>query len=114
MHEASVTEAIIKIVLSEAEKACADRVTVVRVVVGEMTGYVGDSIQFYFDRYSQGSIAEGARVETSYVKALSKCASCGKLQERRAFSLSCDACGGDLGPTPIGTEFYLESIEVEK
>jgi hydrogenase nickel incorporation protein HypA/HybF len=114
MHEASVTEAIIKIVEAKARELGAARVLGVSLVVGEMTGYMGDSIQFYFDRYAKGSALEGAILETRYVKALAKCAACGAEQERRRFSFECATCGGPLGPTDTGTEFYVESIEIER
>lgn len=114
MHEASATEAILAIVEEKAAACGARRVVTVRLTVGELTGYVGDSIQFYFDRFSKGTVAEGATVESTYVKPRYRCAACGELFQRERYSFSCPACGGDARPTAIGREFYIDSMEVEK
>lgn len=114
MHEASVTEAILAIVTEKAAECGARRVTAIRLVVGELTGYMGDSIQFYFDRFSKGTVAEGARLESTYVKPQYRCASCGSRFARERYSFSCPSCGGDALPTETGREFFIESMEVEK
>lgn len=103
MHESSVTEAVLKLALEKAEALDADKVCAISLVVGDLTGYVGESIQFYFDRYSVGTIAEGARINVK--RALSpkmRCASCGELFTRARFSFSCPACGGEGVATKIG------------
>ena len=46
--------------LEAAERAEASRITRIDLVLGVFSGYVGDSIQFYFDIISQGTPAEGA------------------------------------------------------
>jgi len=58
MHELSVTEEILKITLEHARRAKADRVLKVHLVVGDLTGFAGESIQFYFDLLSEGTEAE--------------------------------------------------------
>ena len=113
MHEASVTEALLSLVLEKAAALEAVKVTKVLLVVGDLTGYVGDSIQFYFDRYSKGTVAEGAEIAVTRVVSRMRCTSCGQLFVRQRFSFSCPACGGEGEATKIGTEFYIESIEIE-
>jgi hydrogenase nickel incorporation protein HypA/HybF len=113
MHEASVTEALLRLVLEKAADLDVRKVTKVFLVVGDLTGYVGDSIQFYFDRYSKGTIAEGAEISVARVESKMRCLSCGELFARARFSFSCPSCGGEGEATKIGTEFYIESIEIE-
>jgi hydrogenase nickel incorporation protein HypA/HybF len=113
MHEASVTEALLRLVLEKAASLGARRVTKVFLVVGDLTGYVGDSIQFYFDRYSKGTVAEGAEISVARVEAKMRCLSCGELFARVRFSFSCPSCGGEGEATKIGTEFFIESMEIE-
>ena len=48
------------LVMEQARKAEAKRVAKINLVIGEMTGVVGDSVQFYFDFLSKGTIAEGS------------------------------------------------------
>ena len=113
MHESSVTEAILKLVLEKAATLDAKSVSGIALVVGDLTGYVGESIQFYFDRYAAGTIAEGARIKVRRVEPKMRCASCGELFTRARFSFSCPACGGDGLATKIGTEFFIETIDIE-
>ena len=113
MHEASVTEALLRLVLEKAAALEAVRVTKVHLVVGDLTGYVGESIQFYFDRYSKGTVAEDAQIAVMRVESRMRCTACGRLFTRQRFSFSCPDCGGEGEATKIGTEFYIESVEIE-
>jgi hydrogenase nickel incorporation protein HypA/HybF len=113
MHESSVTEAILKLVLEKATESEAKKVTGISLVVGDGTGYVGDSIQFYFDRYAKGTLAEDARIFVTRVTPKMRCASCGELFTRERFSFSCPKCGGEGIATKIGTEFYIDTIDIE-
>ena len=49
MHELSITQSMLEIVLQQAEKAKAKKVTKINLIIGEMTGVVSDSVQFYLD-----------------------------------------------------------------
>ena len=113
MHESSVTEAILKLAIDKGASLGAKKVTGISLVVGDLTGYVGDSIQFYFDRYSVGTIAEGAHIAVTRIEPKMRCITCGELFTRARFSFSCPTCGGDGVATTIGTEFFIETIEIE-
>lgn len=113
MHESSVTEAILKLTLEKAGALGAKKVTDISLVVGDLTGYVGESIQFYFDHYSKGTVAEGALIRVRRIEPKMRCLACGELFARAPFSFSCPTCGGEGVATKIGTEFYIETIDVE-
>jgi len=49
VHELSITQSMLEIVLQQAEKAKAKKVTKINLIIGEMTGVVSDSVQFYLD-----------------------------------------------------------------
>jgi hydrogenase nickel incorporation protein HypA/HybF len=112
MHELPITEQIIKIALKHAENARASKIEKIILVVGEQSGFIGDSIQMYFDIIAKDTLCEGAELLIKSVKPKLRCRSCGILFERKPFSYQCTCCGGDGEPTEIGKEFYLESIEV--
>jgi hydrogenase nickel incorporation protein HypA/HybF len=114
MHEYPITQQIIKIAEKHAADAGALRVTKVKLVVGDYCGFIGESIQMYFDNISEGTACENAVIEIQRVKPKLKCESCGELFTRVQFSFECPTCGGQGGPSEIGKEFYIESIEVEK
>lgn len=115
MHEYPITKQIVKIAEERAKEQNASAVSEICLVVGEQSGFVGDSIQMYFDVISKGTLCEGAKIRFERVKAKLRCSKCGELFERtELFSFACPYCGGMGGPTEIGKEFYIDSIEIER
>lgn len=112
MHEYPVTVRIIEIACAEAEKA-RGRVREIDLVVGDEAGFVGESIQMYFNVAARGTRCEGAHLKIERVKPKLRCSSCGALFERKPFSFSCPVCGGEGTPTDIGREFYVKSVKLE-
>ena len=112
MHELPITEQIIKIAEEHGSKARASKIERIRLVVGERSGYIGESIQMYFDIISKGTLCEGAALEIESVKPKLGCPACGTLFERRPMRFDCPKCGTDGEPTKIGREFYIDSIEI--
>lgn len=112
MHEYPITMQIVKIALEHAQKHHAARITRITLVVGEKSGYIGDSIQMYFDIIARGTLAEGATLDIQSVKPQLKCSACGLYFERKPFSFACPSCGQEGNPTEIGKEFYLKDIEI--
>ena len=62
MHELAITQALIGLVQEHAEKVGAKKVERINVVVGELSGFVGQSVEFYFDQMSAGTIMEDAKL----------------------------------------------------
>ncbi len=113
MHELPITQQIIKIASEHARDNGAIKVIKINLVVGEYSGFIGDSIAMYFDVISKGTLTEGAELSIRYVKPQLSCEKCGAYFERKRFSFDCPKCDGRGVPTKIGKEFYIESIEVE-
>lgn len=114
MHEFPITQQIIKIVGWQAAELGASQVKSIKLVVGDYSGFVGDSIQMYFDVISEGTVCEGAAIEIKNIRSKMRCTGCGELFEREFLSFNCPKCGADGEPTEIGKEFYIEYIEVER
>jgi hydrogenase nickel incorporation protein HypA/HybF len=83
-------------------------------VIGDLSGYVGESVHMYFDEISKGTLCEGCLLDIIRIKPKVQCRACGEIFERKLFSFACPRCGGEAGPTKIGTEFYIDYIEVAK
>jgi len=113
MHEYPITEQIVKIAETRCREAGGERVRKVSLVIGDYSGYVGDSVHMYFDLIAEGTPCEGSEVEIRRVKPMLKCPDCGEMFEKQHLSFACPKCGADGGPTEIGKEFYIESIEIE-
>ena len=112
MHELSITQSMFDIVLKQAEQAKAKKVTKINLVIGAMTGVVGDSVQFYMDFMSKNTIAEGAAVLVKEIPAQAKCLDCHKSFELKEYEWTCPHCGGSSLEIIAGKELFLESIEV--
>ncbi len=113
MHELPVTEEILRIVLEHAREAGAPRVLQVNLVVGDLTSFVDDSIQFYFDFLTKGTEAENAVLQIARVPARVKCHQCGGEFAPRGVDWLCPQCEALGGEVLAGRELYIESIEVE-
>lgn len=113
MHELAVTESLLEIALRHGRAAGARRVTDLYLVIGQLSTYVDDSVQFYWDFVSQGTEAEGSRLHFRRVAASFTCQTCGRSYEFGEGQLTCPGCDGSQVRLGQGVEFYLESIEVE-
>jgi hydrogenase nickel incorporation protein HypA/HybF len=114
MHELAVTQSILDIALKHAERAGADRILAINVVVGDLTGFVDDSIQFYFDFLSRETKAAGAALNIERVPAVVRCYECGADYEPPDARIwSCPTCKALGGEIVAGREFAVASLEIE-
>lgn len=113
MHELSVTQSLLKISLEHAEKAQAQKVTDLHIVIGELASMVDDSIQFYWNIIAKGTIAEQAELHFRRVPAELQCMNCSEKYFPAEEELICPRCHSAGAKIIAGEEFFLESIEVE-
>jgi hydrogenase nickel incorporation protein HypA/HybF len=114
VHELTVTQSILEIVLRHSQQAGARRVLAVNLVIGDLTGFIDDSIQFYFDFLTRETLAAGARLEFERIAPRVRCYACQAEyvppNSRLWTCPECDALGGEV---IAGKEFYVASIEIE-
>jgi len=113
MHEMAVTQSLLEIVLDEAGKVRAKKVNGVNLVIGELSGLVDDSIQFYFDFMTKETIAEGAKLNFKRIPAKMRCRACGEEFTTAPDEWICPKCGEWQAEVTAGKEFYIDSIEVD-
>lgn len=112
MHELAITEEILRIAIEHAERADVEHITDIHLVIGELSSVVDDSVQFYFDFTSPGTIAEGAALHFRRLPTRLRCRGCGHEFEPDGTDWRCPACESMGGDVVAGREFYLDSIEV--
>lgn len=114
MHEMSITQSLLDIVLAEAEKAGAKRVTAIHLKIGAFTGVVADAVAFYLDFLAKDTPAEGARLVATTVPATIYCPACNATWPATVDDLVflCPSCHGPVQITG-GHDLFVESIEVE-
>ncbi len=113
MHELSVTQGMLDIVLKKAKEARASRITGINLVIGEMSSIVDDGVQFYFDFLSRDSIASGATLSFTRIPIQVRCRNCGLSFAPDKSLWSCPQCSEWDVEVIAGREFYIDSIEVE-
>jgi hydrogenase nickel incorporation protein HypA/HybF len=113
MHELAVTQSLLDLAVRKAEEHHARRVTDLNIVVGRLASMVDDSVQFYFDALSAGTLCEHAQLHFRRVPARLECQDCQCAYELEQDLKPCPQCGGSNVRVTGGDEFYLESIELE-
>ena len=113
MHECSAVEQLVKIAEEKAIEANAVNVHGINIVVGELTGYMEESLCFYFKILSKDTILSGAMLCIRYIPAELVCTVCGKNFIRERFTFECPDCGTVGEMTKKGTEFYIDTMEVD-
>jgi hydrogenase nickel incorporation protein HypA/HybF len=114
MHELAVTQSILEIALRHADQAGARRILAINLIIGDLTGFVDDSIQFYFDFLTKDTPAQDAQLHFERIASRVRCHVCGveyTPPDSRLWACpECDALGGEV---VAGREFSVASIEIE-
>ena len=114
MHELSVTENILEIAVRHARQAQAARVTDIHIIIGQLSSIVDDSVQFYWDMISEGSLCAGAKLHFERRPARLTCNECGNSYTLQGELMACPSCNSAQVTVVSGEEFLLDSIEIEQ
>ncbi|MFA9397812.1 MAG: hydrogenase maturation nickel metallochaperone HypA [Clostridiaceae bacterium] len=113
MHELSITESIIKICSEEACKNKASKVKSIKIVIGDLTGLIPESIQYYFDIASKETRVEGAKLIIEKMPIKIECRNCKAVTPIKRGIFACPKCNSDDISMISGNEFYVDSMEVD-
>ena len=113
MHELAITQSMVDIVLEQAEKEGAEKVEAINLTIGELSGFVEESVQFYFGFLSRGTAAEGARLTFNSIPARARCRNCEHIFQLKELDWSCPYCSQSSLEIVSGKELYVESIDIE-
>ena len=113
MHEVGLMQETMRIVFDQAEKADAEKITEVRMRVGELSGVVPVSLTFAFGIVTEGTIASNARLEIEEVPLVCYCEACREEFHPADVIYICPKCGQPTSTIRSGRELQVVSIEVE-
>jgi hydrogenase nickel incorporation protein HypA/HybF len=113
MHEMSIAQSVLDIILQESRNHKLDRVLSVALKVGELSAVESESLQFCFELVSKGTLVEGARLDIERVQVTCRCRDCGLDFTVEELIFSCPACGGVGVEMLSGRELSVESFEAE-
>jgi hydrogenase nickel incorporation protein HypA/HybF len=113
MHEFAVAQSLLDLAVKKASARDAVRVTGLNLVIGRLASIVDDSVQFYWDMLSAGTICEGAQLHFERLPASLECLDCHGTYTLDRDLEPCPHCGSAQVRVTGGDEFWLESIEIE-
>jgi hydrogenase nickel incorporation protein HypA/HybF len=113
MHELSIVESLLSVALENGEKAQATRILKIHVVVGDLSGVVDDSVNFYFSFLSEKTIAAGASIVFVHRPARLHCRTCGTNFSPEKLDFHCPNCKELQVDIIGGRELYIDRLEVE-
>jgi len=114
MHELAVTQSLLALCLERAESQMAQRVSDIYIEVGELSSYVDESVQFYWDIISEGTAAQGATLHFERVAMQLECRDCREQFEPGKTSFVCPACHSERVQVVAGEGLRLMAIDIEK
>ncbi len=104
----AITQSVVDAVCEHAD---GRRVHSVRLQVGALCGVVPDSMQFCFDLATEGTVADGARLDLDVQPGSARCRSCGDEFELPDLIPLCP-CGSADVEVLAGRELRILSMEV--
>ena len=110
VHELSLATGIVETVVRHA---AGRRVRSVQLRIGTMRQVVPDSLDFYFRVCSRDTVCRDARLEQEIVQSRLRCNGCRHEWQLDVPDFRCPQCSSTDVEVLSGTEFEVESIEVE-
>ena len=114
MHELAITESILSIANQAAKENNGTKVTDIYLVIGQLSSIVDDSVQFYWNHISKGTIAEKATLHFNRIPATMLCLDCSTEFTLEDELIPCPNCDSINLNIIAGEEFQVDSIEIEK
>ena len=111
MHEMGITQGILASSFDAAHDAGAERITEIRISIGELTEIQEFALQFAFEALTPGTMAEGATLAVTHIPATSHCNECDLDYTHDRFEMLCPECGAFNVTQLTGREMQIDSIE---
>lgn len=113
MHELSLMEGVLEIVLDAQKVNGFKRVARIVLEVGELSGALPEALEFCFAAVMQGSPAEGAELELAIIPGEGWCGGCLQAFRMESRIDLCPGCGGPPASITGGSDLHVKAIEVD-
>ena len=114
MHEVSIARNVVDHVVRSVDPDDLDRVGLVRLRIGDMSGVVADSLEFCFSAIVQGTPLEHARIEIESLPFVIRCRTCGERSSNVLGIAVCELCGSSDTHVESGMELDIVSLELRE
>ena len=113
MHEMSLCEGVLQVILEHADSQGFCKVKTVWLEIGGLSGVEKEAMRFCFDAVMRDTLAEGAKLEIIDVPGKAWCMQCGKtVQVSQRFD-HCPDCESYQLQVTGGDEMRIKELEVE-
>ena len=112
MHEMSLAEGVLQLIEDAAREQQFEKVTVVWLEIGQLSGVEVEAMSFCFDVVTRDSIADGARLEIIALPGAGWCMKCAMTVPMTEVFGECPECGGHQLQVTGGTEMRVKELEV--
>ena len=112
MHEMSLAEGVLQLIEDSARQEEFSKVTTVWLEIGQLAGVEVEAMRFCFDAVTQGSLAEGAKLEIIAIPGTAWCMSCSATVTYSEVYSACPQCGTYQIQVTGGTEMRVKELEV--
>ncbi|MBU2765294.1 hydrogenase maturation nickel metallochaperone HypA [Acidithiobacillus ferrivorans] len=113
MHEMALCEGVLQALEEQAKILHFARVHAVWLAIGALASVEPEALRFNFDVVTQGTLAEGSRLEIVTVLAQAWCLPCGEKVSIRQYFDACPQCGSHPLQVIAGEELRIQQLEVE-
>lgn len=114
MHEMGIVASILDASFAAAREQGANRITEIKITVGELTEIQDFALDFAFESLTPDTLADGAKLTVNHVGARSRCATCGTEFDHGRFEIVCPECGSFVCELLAGRELTIDSIEIDE
>lgn len=113
MHEFGIAQEMVSMALQHAQENQAHRITHFRIEMSQSADESEDSLRFYLENLTRGTVANDAKFEIQRINPTMHCLKCGKEFEKVETVDKCPRCHSAHVMQDRVEEFKLTSIEIE-
>lgn len=113
MHEFSVAQALMEIVVQEADRNQVRQVLKVGVKLGAFSHVSPQALEFCFDTIKPGTVADKAELLVERLPLRGRCPKCGMESPMLEPMDPCPGCGFERLEITQGRELYVAYLETE-
>jgi hydrogenase nickel incorporation protein HypA/HybF len=113
MHEVSLIESVVAIVVDERKRQAFSRVRKIRLQLGALGHAEPDALRFCFEAVTKGTIADGAELMIDIIPGEGRCSACRQRVAMVDRFVSCPLCGSPSVLMTAGDALRVAELEVE-
>ena len=112
MHELSIAQSIVDLIVQYVPDEKSSLVQSVKVKVGSQSGVVADSLEFCFTAITKETRFDGTRLDIESVPFVVWCDDCSSSFQNDDGTILCPLCGGGKTRVVSGTELQVVELEL--